>query len=224
MGDELRRAQLRANQYQHVDGTFELTFGITFLLMAASFWGISQAGGSNSFLAKNVYPWIPLIVFLGGGILIDSLVKKFRLRVTVRRSGYMETRKPEPLKRSTRLAIWIGIPLLTIFLLVVLFFNRGKFQTGGQDGLSLLMAPFTGFLLGGLWIIAGWKLALWRFHLVGALSLIMSAAIFLGGLTGYGGMAVLLGGMGAALCVSGGITLWRYLRMTKSADPVTQEN
>ena len=215
MSDEIKRAQLRANQYQHVDGTYELTFGITFLLMAASFWWIGLAGATNDFLANNIYPWIPLVVFLGGGLLIDSLVKRFRLRVTERRSGYMEGRKPQPLKRSTRLAIWIGIPLLTVFLLVVMSLNRGKFQAGGQEAISWLLPSFMGLMFAGLWVIVGWKIALPRFYLIAVLSVAVGVFLFFNGMGGNPGMAALFGAMGSALTLSGGITLWRYLEQTR---------
>jgi len=218
MSDEIKKAQLRANQYQHIDGTYELTFGITFLLMAASFWIISRAGDSNSFLVNNIYPWIPLVVFMGGIFLIDSLVKRFRLQVTARRSGYMEGRKLQPLKRSTRLAIWIGIPLLTIFLLVVMSLNRGKFRSEGQDSVSLLLPSFMGFIFGGFWIIAGWKLALPRFYIIALVSLAAAIFLFLNGMGGNPGMALFLGAMGSALSLSGGITLWRYLEQTRGID------
>jgi hypothetical protein len=214
MSDEIKKAQLRANQYQHIDGTYELTFGITFLLMAASFWGIGRVGNTNDFLVANIYPWIPLVVFAGGGLLIDALVKRFRLRVTARRSGYMEASKPQPLKRSTRLAIWIGIPLLTVFLLVVMILTRRKFQAGGQDSVSMLLPSFMGLIFGGLWLIAGWKLALPRFYLIAVVSLAIAVFLFLNGVGGNPGMAVSLAAMGLALILTGGITLWRYLART----------
>jgi hypothetical protein len=214
MSDDLKKAQLRANQYQHIDGTYELTFGVTFLLMAASFWGISRTGNTNDFLVNNIYPWIPLVVFAGGGFLIDSLVKRFRLRVTARRSGYMEGRKPQPLKRSTRRIIWIGVPVLTVFLLAVMSLNRGKFQSSGQDSIFLLLPPFMGLIFGGLWLIAGWKLALPRFYLIAVVSLAMAVFLFLNGVGGNPGMAVFLAAMGLAITLTGGITLWRYLART----------
>jgi hypothetical protein len=214
MAEDLKRAQLHAIQYQHVDGTFELTFGITLLLMAASFYGISKITSPNVFLVNNIMPWVPLVVFVGGGFLVDALLKQFRLRVTVPRSGYIETRKPEPLKRSTRLAVWIGIPVLTIFLLAALFLNRGKFQTEGQDTVTILLPFFWGLILSGLWVIFGWKLRLPRFYLIAIVSLAVTTVLFLARMGGNLGTAVLLGAIGAALCASGGVTLWNYLRNT----------
>ena len=214
MGEDLKRAQLHAIQYQHVDGTFELTFGITLLLMAASFYGISRIANPGSLLANNILPWVPLVVFVGGGFLVDALLKQFRLRVTVPRSGYIETRKPEPLERSTRLAVWIGIPVLTIFLLAVLFWNRGKLQAESQGYVTILLPFFWGLLLCGLWVIVGWKIHLPRFYLIAAVSLAVTVVLFLARIGGNLGAAVLLGVTGTALCASGAVTLWNYLRNT----------
>ena len=107
MGEDLKRAQLHAIQYQHIDGTFELTFGITLLLMAASFYGISRVASPTSFLAKDILPWLPLVVFVGGGIPGRCLVETVQDVSDGAASGYIETRKPEPLKRSTRW--WFGL-------------------------------------------------------------------------------------------------------------------
>jgi hypothetical protein len=214
MGEDLKRAQLHAIQYQHIDGTFELTFGITLLLMAASFYGISRVANPTSFLAKDILPWLPLVVFAAGGFLVDALLKRFRMWVTVPRSGYIETRKPEPLKRSTRWLVWIGIPLLTIFLLAVLFLNRGQFQAESQDTVTALMPFFWGLLLSGLWVIVGWKIHLPRFYLIAAVSMAVTAVLFFARIGGNLGAAVLLGITGIALCASGGVTLANYLRTT----------
>lgn len=212
MSDELKRAQLRAVQYQHVDGSFELTFGGAVFLMAITFYGVSWITPADTFFARNILPFAPLAVFVGAGFLLDALIKRLRMRVTIPRSGYITYQKPQPLKRSTRLVIWIGIPVLTVILETVLFLNRTKFQTGSQESVSFLMPVFLGLLLSGLWVIVGWKIAISRFYLIAVISLLVSGGLFFNGVGSNTGMAVLLGAMGSALCVSGGVTLWRYMR------------
>jgi hypothetical protein len=209
--DPVAHSQLRALQYQHVDGGFELTFGGAFLLMAVCFYVITRIAASNSFLSNNLLPFTPLVVFVGGVYLMDTLVQRLRMRVTYPRTGYIDYQKPRPLKRSTRLIIWIGIPVLTVILLVLLFLNRSQFHTEGQDDMSILMPSFSGLLFSGLWMIAGWKTSLPRFYLIAAVSLLLSAGLFLNGVGGNTGMALLLGAMGVVLCVSGGLTLRHYL-------------
>jgi hypothetical protein len=211
MSDDLKKSQLRTIQYQHVDGTFELTFGGTFLLMAVSLYLVSHLAHPDSSLLS----FAPLVVFVGGAFLIDALVQRFRRQVTYQRSGFITYRKPQPLKRTKRLAIWIGVPLLTVLFLAVLFLNRSRFPAGSQDSALLEIPVFSGLLFSGLWAIMGWKLALPRFYLIAAATLLISAGLFVIGVGVYPGMAVLIGAMGVLLCVSGGVTLWKYLRSNR---------
>jgi hypothetical protein len=211
--------QKRVLQYQHIDGTFELTFGGAVLLMGCCFYVISQITLPDSFAANNLLPFTPLIAFVGGAFLIDYLVQRLRSQVTYPRSGYIAYKKPQPLKRLTRLFIWIGIPILTVTLVALLFINRSKFPAQNQDYSSLLMLVFSGIVLSGLWVIIGWKVALPRFYLIAAISLLASAGLFFNGIGGYLGWALFFGVVGAALLISGGITLWKYLRQT----PLSQD-
>jgi len=212
MANDLKKSQLRVIQYQHVDGTFELTFGGTFLLMAVSLYLVSRLAHPDSSLLS----FAPLLVFVGGAFLIDALVQRFRMQVTYQRSGFITYRKPQPLKRTTRLIIWIGVPLLTVLFLAVLFLNRSKFPAGNQDSALPVIPVFSGLLFSGLWAIMGWKLALPRFYIIAAFTLLISAGLFVSGVGVYLGMAMLIGAMGALLCASGGLTLWKYLRNTRS--------
>jgi hypothetical protein len=208
--------QQRVLQYQHIDGTFELTFGGAVLLMGGCFYVISQITLPDSFAANNLLPFTPLIAFVGGAFLIDYLVQRLRSRVTYQRSGYIAYKKPQPLKRSTRLFIWIGSPILTVTLNALLFLNRSKFPAQNQEPFSLLMLGFSGIVFSGLWAIIGWKVALPRFYLIAAVSLLTSTGLFFNGIGGYPGWALFLGMMGIALLISGGVTLWQYLRQTPS--------
>jgi hypothetical protein len=210
MPDDLKKSQLRAVQYQHVDGTYELTFGGTMLLMAACIYLVSRLPHPDS----SPLLFAPLVVFVGGIYLIDNLIQRFRKRVTYPRTGFITYRKPKPLKRSTRLVIWIGVPLFTVLFLAVLFLNRSKFPAGNQDSALPVMPVFFGLLFSGLWVIAGWKIALPRFYLVAAASLLVSVGLIFSGVGVYQGMALLFGAMGALLCASGGVTLWKYLHDT----------
>jgi hypothetical protein len=76
------------------------------------------------------------------------------------------------------------------------------------------LPPFMGLIFGGLWLIAGWKLALPRFYLIAVVSLAIAVFLFLNGVGGNPGMAVFLAAMGLAITLTGGITLWRYLART----------
>lgn len=210
--DPVSRARRRALRYQHLDGTFELTFGGAFLLMAVCFYGLSRVAISDPSVSTGLLSFTPLVALGGGIYLMDTLVRQLRMRITYPRTGYIAYPKPRPLKRSTRLAIWIGLPVFTVILLALLFLNRAKFYTADQDYVSILMPPFFGLLFSGLWMIIGWKVSVPRFYFTAAVSFLVSAALFLKGVGGTTGIALLFGAMGVVLCASGGLTLHRYLR------------
>jgi len=217
------RPQQRVLQYQHIDGTYELTFGGASLLMGIGFCLLSRIPLPDSFLSRNIYPFAPLVAFVLGAILIDYVIQRFRARVTYPRSGYITYKKPQPLKRPMRLFIWIGIPVLVVVLDLVLFLNRSKFQTPNQDYFSLLMLGFSGLLFTGLWAIIGWKVALPRFYLIAIISFLTGTGLFINGIGGYTGWALLLGVMGTALLISGGITLGKYLHQNPEPKEMPNE-
>jgi hypothetical protein len=206
------RPQQRVLQYQHIDGTYELTFGGAFLLMGIGFFILSRISFPDSFVSRNILPFAPLVAFTVGAILIDYAIKRFRARVTYPRSGYITYKKPQPLKRPMRLFIWIGIPVLVVVLDYLLFLNRSKFPTPNQDYFSFLMLGFSAVLFSGLWAIIGWKVALPRFYLIAIITFLTGTGLFINGIGGYTGWALLLGITGTALLISGGITLGKYLR------------
>jgi hypothetical protein len=210
--DPAMHHQKRVLQFQHIDGTYELTFGGAFLLMGIGFYLLGQITLPDSFVSRNIIPFAPLAAFVIGAILIDYAIQRFRTRVTYLRSGYITYKKPQPLKRSMRLFIWIGIPVLIVILNALLFLNRSKLPSLNQDYFSLLMLGFSSFLFSGLWVIIGWKVALPRFYLIAIISFLTGIGLFINGIGGYLGWALFLGVTGAALIISGGITLWRYLR------------
>jgi hypothetical protein len=212
--DMVSRSRLHARQYQHVDGTFELTFGGASLLMAVSYYVTGKIASSNSLL-----PFVPLVVFVGGVYLLDFLVQQLRMRFTYPRTGFINYLKAQPLKRSIRLIIWIGIPVLTMLLLALILLNRPMFHAESQNYASTLIPSFTGLLFSGLWVMIGWMVSLPRFFLTSVVSLLVGVGIFIYGVGDNAGMALLFGAMGGALMVSGGLTLRQYLRI----NPLPQE-
>jgi hypothetical protein len=214
--DPIKRSQLRVLQYQNIDGSFELTFSGLFLLMAVFFYFMFRVALPNSLLS-NLMPLVLCSVFIGGGYLIDRLVQKLRERYTYPRTGYIAySRQTKPLRPATRLMIWVGIPLLTVLLLAILFLNRSKFPVSDNPDYSLFIMPgFSGLLFSGLYAIMAWKLALPRFYLIAAASLLVGAGLLASGLPTYLGIAALFGALSLILLISGGLTLWHYLRSTR---------
>lgn len=214
MNDNLKRAQLRAAQYQHGDGTIDLTFGSVFLLAAICFWGIYKISSSHSMFSTKILPVLTLAGFLGAAILIDALVKWFKRRVTAPRNGSVIPRKLGPLSRVAHRSIWIGIPVLTIGLMAVLFLFRAQFQMENQDAANVLLPLFWGMLFGGLWFLAARKIGLNHFYLMAVVSLLVSGMLFVTGAAGIPAMVILCGALGTALTISGVIMMLHFLQNT----------
>jgi hypothetical protein len=210
MKDPVRHSQLRTVQYDHVDGTPELGFGLLFLLVAILFLIFAKIPG---FASSGLSIWSIMLVFIGGGFLIGHLTQVLKEKLTYPRTGYLAyPRQGRPIKRSTRLLIWIGVPFATIVLLILLLLNRGSFPTQETFIIPPWVPGITGLLFGGLWVIAGWKISLPRYYLIGAATFLASLAPLFIGIEGNLGMALLFGIMSLVLFASGGIALWRYLR------------
>ena len=217
MKDEFTKQKLRAVQYQHVDGGLELTMGGSFFLAAVAYLFINKAVLANSPLS-GFLEWIPLIVFVLGAFLLDRLVNVLRTHITYLRTGYISPRRSPELPRSTRLIIRIGIPLIVLLTLAFLFLNRSTFPTQGGDVVSYLMPAFTGLLFSAIFIIIAWKIALPRFYLVALVSLLLSLGLVFRGMGGNPGLVLLFGTLGLVLLVTGGITLWNYLRRNQLSE------
>jgi hypothetical protein len=82
------------------------------------------------------------------------------------------------------------------------------------------MPGLGGLLFSGLWALVGWKIALPRFYLVAAASLLVGAGLLVSGVGRNLGMASLFGAESVFLFASGGVTLWKYLHQ----NPAPQES
>ncbi len=207
-----RGAAAPSDQSQHADGTFELTFGGMFLIAAFLFWGIFQMKNLQSSLGTTIFPVIAIAVFLGAGGLLDSLVKKVKKQLAKLRKGIIPVRKADLPSQVGHLAIWLGIPVLTVALMGLLFFNRDNIRLLSQDATSGLLPIFWGGLFSVLTFLVGRKIGLRRLNLVAVMSLAIGGVLFINGADGTIAMVILFGALGTALCISGGITLWQYLR------------
>jgi hypothetical protein len=67
-------------------------------------------------------------------------------------------------------------------------------------------------MFSGILAMIGWKIALPRYYLIAAITLLTSIVLLFSGPGGNPGLAMLCGAMSLVLFASGGITLWRYLR------------
>jgi hypothetical protein len=209
MKDEINQRQLRTIRYDYVDGTPDLAFGGLFLLMTIIYAIFAAFPGLSNSTYSAIIVWV---LFCGGGFLIGWLPQRLKERVTYPRTGYVAYRRQgRPIKPWARLTIRIGVPILVIILLALMFLNRQKFPGQSQDPSIYLNPGLLGILFSGILAMVGWKIALPRYYLIAAITLLTSIVLLFSGPGGNLGLAVLSGAMSLVLFASGGITLWRYL-------------
>jgi len=209
MKDEIDQRQMRTIRYDYVDGTPDLAFGGLFLLMTIIYAILAAFPGLSNSTFSSIIIWA---VFGGGGFLIGWLPQRLKERVTYARTGYVAYRRQgRPIKPWARWTIRIGVPILVIVLLALMFLNRQKFPAQSQD-VNYLNPGLLGIMFSGILAMIGWKIALPRYYLIAAITLLTSIVLLFSGPGGNPGLAMLCGAMSLVLFASGGITLWRYLR------------
>jgi hypothetical protein len=209
----IEKAGLRVLQYDLVDGTYELFFCVFFLVVAGILY--AQAAAPHSvWLDLLAGPGL-LILLPGAAFLLDRLIQKLRERITYPRIGYI-ARKPAPESSpQLRRAVWIGVPLLILAVLTLLSIYRPVLFPAGSSAWEESVPVFPAFfslMMGGIWIIAAWKLRVPRFYFLALLTWLAGTAIFLARMSNAFGMAALCAATGLILGVSGLVTLLIFIR------------
>jgi len=210
MDNKIQEAQKHIFRYDYMDGTPDLAFGGLCLVMAICFFIFAAFPVLSSSTFSAILVWVAIG---GGGLAIGWLSQRFKERVTYPRTGYVDYRRQgRPIKRKTQLLIRIGLPLITGFLLVLSFLMRSKFPEQSQDQAIYLNPGLMGFLFSGIFAIIGWKIPLPRYYFIAAAVFLISIVFLMRGSGGSLGMAYLSGAISLVLFISGGVTLWMYLR------------
>lgn len=201
MSDELSKPQRRALQYWYVDGTYELGFGLLCLILAGYF-GLEK-WLEGSWLSALVDASL-VLVFIGGGALINWLTHKWKERVTFPRTGYVAYRRVSGLWRGIRIALGLAVGGLigaTVAVLVTQPFQNLD-----------IMPLVSGLLMGVVLAILAWRTSLPRLYLLAAFSTGTGLALAFAGLGNYTALVLYYLAFGLSLIASGLVTLIRYLR------------
>lgn len=201
MPDELKKPQLRAIQYYYVDGAFEFGMGGLCLLLAAYFY--FQNVLRDTALGEMLITLFILIV-IGGGWLINRLVRWLKERITFPRTGYVSYRRDQEQKRGVRIAVGGGVGMLISALVGWMVIHR----PAALDWMPLL----TGLLFGFVIALFAWRTQLARFYVLAVISLALGIALSVLGLEEWSGVTVYYGAMSLVLLFTGACVLRTYLR------------
>ena len=206
--DPTSQSQLRAIQYWYVDGTFEFSFGLLFLVLGIYFYVENLLQGTwLSALADSLL----VVVLIGGAFLMNWLVRKWKERVTFPRTGYVSYPRKYGLKRGWRVLIGLVIGGVVGATAVYLL---------SREDIKLSVMPLlTGILFGIVMTLVGWRTSLQRFYVQAALSTLVGFGLAFCTLGNYMGLAAYYMAISLVWLASGTLILRKYLRN----NPVPQE-
>jgi hypothetical protein len=197
MNDNLSKMMRRPRQYWYADGLPEIAVGTIFLVAGLIFSGQAAVPDYSPWKALSSLAFPILIV--GGMWLTRWLVGAAKARLTYPRTGYVAYPRPSRRRRIVTLLIGAGVGGLLANLLIAANLDTLNF-TFPLQGL------FVGLLIGFI------GQGLIRFYVVGGFTTLLGIALAAVGMPEEPGNAIFYGLLGLALMLSGGVTLWRYLR------------
>jgi hypothetical protein len=198
MDDPLRQAEDRLQRYWNIDGLHEIGVALILALTALWVWAsdLSDLPRAWKGAFSATFP-----ILLCGGIAVEGvIVKAIRRRLTYPRAGFAEFRKP-PRSKQVRTAL-IGLAVAAAIAsgaLVRLDLRRWSLALIGL-GMAALQ-----------WQI-GSRANLIRFRAVATLVVAVGIAISVANWPFEIGIVVYFAVAAAAFLISGGVTLWRFLR------------
>jgi hypothetical protein len=200
MTDALADARQRVNRYWNVDGLHEIAIAVLFLGSAAWSWA-AEAPPQGMLWRATLSVGFP--IFLCGGILLERrAVSAIRQRLTFRRTGFVEFRKPNPRQRLIS-----GLAGMVVAIGLVLLIATRRI-----DQIDTLLAPGVGLAVGAFLGWLGFAQGPKRLLLAAAASMLTGLGIAHSGMGMNAGLAAYYTVMGAVLLISGALTLFRYLR------------
>lgn len=208
MKDPIQQAQQRALQYSFVDGSMEFFLGGLCLLLGLYFY--AHASLSQESLLFNLLDAGLVLLIIGGVYLARPLLRRFKERITYPRSGYVAYRREYGLKRGLRMVLSGGVGMLVSLMMTLLFTNA---RLG-----AIWMPVITGMVFSLVLLIFAYRSGLLRMYLLALAAAAIGGGLMYANLDEMQGLAAFYSLMAAALLLSGGLTLWRYLRSTPLAE------
>ena len=204
--DPVAQAIQRTHRHWYVDGLAEIATGCLFLLLGLLFFAEAQAP-KGSVVRRFTAIALP-VTLIGGYWIAQRSVKAIKARLTYPRAGYVAYARPT--RRHHALGATIALAMGAI---VAAVWVRAP---ASLDWVPLIQGVAAALLLG----FAGHQAGLVRFYALAVLSCAAGAVLARARLNLSVADAIYFPLVGAALMVSGGLALARFLRQ---APPAVEE-
>lgn len=210
--EDIKKITRRSLSYWFEDGLLEIILGGLFLLLGISFLieGIAEPGT----LIRRISGIAGLVLMVVGAWTARPIIRKLKERITYPRTGYVTYRKSTPTRKSRTISY---ILTLAIVLLVV------GIITSAPDKTLDWLPMFEGVIIGGFLLFIGYRTLIYRFYILGTLSVISGTLLSISGIGNLVGMGIYFLILGSSLLLSGGYRLRTYLHQTKSVSEFSDE-
>jgi hypothetical protein len=178
-----------------------------FFVLLGGYFGAQVLLPEESLVGSMLTPAL-LLVVVGGGLLGRRLIGKLKERLTYPRTGYVAYKRPSPNRRRVTALVAVGMGILVSALIA------------SSPASQRWIPAISGLLIGVFWLFYAHRLGVARLYVLAPISAVCGVAITLAGFTEQTGLPLYYLSMGLILLVSGGWTLWSYLRRTSG----TEEN
>ncbi len=197
MNSRLNNLMRRPRQYWYADGLPEIAIGSLFLVANLIFSGQVAVPEHSPWKALTSLAFPVLIV--AGLWLTRWLVGAAKARLTYPRTGYVAYPRPSRRRRIFTLLLGAIVAGLMANLLIA----------ASLDTLNVTF-PLQGLFVGLLIAFIGQGLI--RFYVIGGFTAALGITLAAAAMPEEPGNAIFYGLLGLALVISGGLTLWHYLR------------
>lgn len=196
----------RIERYWYADGLWEISFGIILALLSGFYFLVIWLEGTQ--IPAFTFMILQIAVVIGIFFIVNHLLRFLKERITYPRSGYVVFRKPAPMKRIQRVVVMMLFSMLLAVGLGLLSIVQP---------VASRMALVISLILAGVLVYVGFRFNLVRMFVIAALTVLLGLGISLLGLPDPLSNAYFFCGFSLLFFISGGATLWKFLRSTQPA-------
>lgn len=195
--ETIQRAQARTRQYWYEDGAVDLGVSAVFLMVAGLF--ALEFGFRESRAAQGVSAIGLPLVTIGGYYLARWIVGRLKARFTYPRTGLVDYERPSR-GNARAAAVVAGLTGMVIAFLI----TRAEIDSW--------IPALQGVAFGALLLRLAQSLRVGRYTVLAVVSVAIGLLASWAGFDSIRGSALVFGGLGLGLLISGALTLRAYLR------------